>query len=135
MNPKFTLSLAGYICFSILAIQPYSSIAAPGKVPAATEVNEEDKPANKNARLSSSRNNNAVKIYPHLIKKAMHVVAKENDGKEIDFFVFDLEGTLLKHYKMNDGDHKKITGLERGKYIYHVFCGDEETATGKFDIR
>jgi lipopolysaccharide export LptBFGC system permease protein LptF len=134
MNPKFTLSLVGCICFSVLVMQPYSSIAATKKVATAVEIKEEEKPA-KNTRLSSSRNNNAVKIYPHLIKKAMHVVAKENDGKEIDFFVFDQEGTLLKHYKMNDGDHKKITGLERGKYIYHVFCGDEETATGKFDIR
>ena len=132
MNPKFTLTLAGFICLGLLAIQPYSSIAAEKEPVTATEVKkEEDKPASK-TKLSNSRNNNAVKIYPHLVKKAMHVVAKEN---EIDFFVFDTEGTLLKHYKMNDGDHKKITGLERGKYIYHVFCGDEETATGKFDIR
>ena len=134
MNPKFTLSLAGCICFSILTIQPYSSMAAVKKAPVPVELKEEDKPV-KNTRLSSSRNNNVVKIYPAIIKKAMHVVAKENDGKEIDFFVFDLEGTLLKHYKMNDGDHQKITGLERGKYMYHVFCGDEETAAGKFDIR
>ena len=76
-----------------------------------------------------------VKIYPDIIKKAMHVVAKENDGKQIDFFVFDPEGTLMKHYRMNDGEHKMIDGLERGKYVYNVFCGDEETAAGKFEIR
>jgi len=63
------------------------------------------------------------------------VVAKENDGKQIDFFVFDPEGTLMKHYRMNDGEHKMIDGLERGKYVYNVFCGDEETAAGKFEIR
>jgi len=132
MNPKFTLTVAGCICFSLLTIQPYSSIAAEKEPATATEVKkEEDKPTSK-TKLSTSRNNNAVKIYPHLVKKAMHVVAKEN---EIDFFVFDTEGTLLKHYKMNDGDRKNITGLERGKYIYYVFCGDEETAAGKFDIR
>ncbi len=132
MNPKFTLTLASCICFSLLTIQPYSSIAAEKEPATATEVKKDDEKPTDKTRLSTSRNNNAVKIYPHLVKKAMHVVAKEN---EIDFFVFDTEGTLLKHYKMNDGDHKKITGLERGKYIYHVFCGDEETATGKFDIR
>jgi len=134
MNPKFTLSVAGYVCFTLLAIQPISSIAAIKKTRNEAEIFEEEKPSNK-TRTGASRNNTAVKIYPDLIKKAMHVVAKENEGKEIDFFVFDLEGTLLKHYKMNDGDHKKITGLDRGRYIYHVFCGDEETATGKFDIR
>ena len=130
MNPKFTLSLTAGICFSVLAIKPGASINN-----AATELKEDKKPSLKTKSTYSSRNNHAVKIYPDVIKKAMHVVAKENDGKEIDFFVFDLEGTLMKHYKMDEGDREKITGLKRGKYIYHVFCGDEETAIGKFDIR
>ena len=125
MNPKFTLSLAAYICFSVLAIQPAA---------ATKEIKEDKKPLTK-TRSNSSRNNHAVKIYPDAVRKVMHVVAKENEGKEIDFFIFDLQGELMKHYKMDEGDHEKITGLERGKYIYHVFCGDEETATGKFDIR
>ena len=129
MNPKFTLSLT-CIWLSILGFHPASSAAE--KKPGTEAAGEE---RNSVKKSPSSRNNNAVRIYPDIIKKAMHVVAKENDGKEIDFFVFDLEGTLMKHYRMNDGDHEKIAGLERGKYVYHVFCGDEETATGKFEIR
>jgi hypothetical protein len=129
MNPKFTLSLT-CICLGILGLQPTSSAAE--KTPSPAAIKEERKSLKK---TPSSRNNNAVRIYPDIIQKAMHVVAKENDGKEIDFFVFDLQGTLMKHYRMNDGDHKKIAGLERGKYIYHVFCGDEESAAGKFEIR
>ena len=65
----------------------------------------------------------------------MHVVAKSNDGKEIDFFVFDLQGTLIQHYKMKEKDNYRITGLARGVYVYRVFNGDEETAAGKFEIR
>lgn len=133
MKLKFTLSLAGAICLCLLTMQPYYSTAAV-KSGITSSIIEEDKPS-KTAKISSSRNNNAVKIYPDIVQKAMHVVAKDNDGKEIDFFVFDMDGTLMKHYKMNDGDHKKLNGLARGKYIYHVFCGDEETASGKFDIR
>lgn len=134
MKLKFTLPFVGVICLSLLTMQPYYSTAAVKKAASSSIVIEEDKPT-KTAKISSSRNNNAVKIYPDIIRKAMHVVAKDNDGKEIDFFVFDMDGTLMKHYKMNDGDHKKLNGLARGKYIYHVFCGDEETASGKFDIR
>jgi hypothetical protein len=133
MNPKFTLSLAGGICFSLLAVNPhYSAAAIKGSV-LTTRIKEEEKPLK--TKINSSRNNAAVRIYPDIIQRAMHVVAKDNDGRTIDFFVFDMEGTLMKHYKMKDGEHKKITGLQRGKYIYHVFCGDEETASGKFDIR
>jgi len=129
MNPKLTLSLA-CVCICIFGLHAVSS--ATEKEPATKTVKEERKTVKK---IPSSRNNNAVKIYPDIIKKAMHVVAKENDGKQIDFFVFDPEGTLMKHYRMNDGEHKMIDGLERGKYVYNVFCGDEETAAGKFEIR
>jgi|CXWL01.1.fsa_nt_gi hypothetical protein len=99
---------------------------------------EEDKPAKKNkakARAFSSLNNSSVKIYPDAIKREMHVVAKDNDGKEIDFFVFDVEGSLVHHYKMKSKDHNKISGLARGTYVYRVFSGDVETAAGKFEIR
>ena len=130
MNPKFTLLFSAGIFISVIAMQTYTSNKS-----LRAETKKEKKPSTKTGSTFSSRNNHAVKIYPDVIQKAMHVVAKENDGKEIDFFVFDLEGTLMKHYKMEDGDREKITGLSRGKYIYHVFCGDEETAIGKFDIR
>jgi hypothetical protein len=83
----------------------------------------------------ASMNNTAVKIYPDIIKREMHVVAKENDGKEITFFVFDVQGTLIQQYKMKAKDHYRVAGLKKGTYIYRVFSGDEETATGKFEIR
>ena len=77
-----------------------------------------------------------VKIYPDIIKRAMHVIAREdNDGAPIEFFVFDLQGTLVQNSKMKQRDHLKITGLARGKYIYRVFSGDTETASGEFEIR
>src|SRR4030095_13674196 len=128
MNPKLTLSLT-CVCFSLVGLHAASS---PTEKKPAKAVNEERKAGKK---IPSPRNNNAVKIYPDIIKKAMHVVAKENGGRQIDFFVFDPEGTLMKHYRMIDGEHKMIDGLERGKYVYNVFCGDEETAAGKFEIR
>jgi hypothetical protein len=89
----------------------------------------------KKAKVSSSRNNSSVRIYPDILKRVMHVVAKDNEGADVDFFVFDLEGTIVKHYKMKSGDHQKLTDLERGKYVFSVFSGDQETASGKFDFR
>ena len=134
MNPKFTLSLAGCICFTMLAIQPYSTVAAAKRLPRETGIIQAEVPFNKVA-LSGFRINPSVRIYPDILRKEMHVVAKGGEGKEIEFFVFDLEGNVVKHFRMNDGEHKKITGLEKGKYTYQVFCGDTETASGNFDIR
>ena len=102
----------------------------------------EEEPAKKSksktkvkANTFTSLNNQSVKIYPDILNRYMHVIAKDNNGKEIDFFVFDIEGTLVQNYKMKAKDHNKISGLARGTYVYRVFCGDEETAAGKFEIR
>ena len=74
-----------------------------------------------------------VKIYPDIIKKTMHVSSVESS--EVDFFVFDLDGTLMVHYKMNEGDHKRINGLEKGTYTYQVFKKDEMSESGKIIIK
>ncbi|MFM2337613.1 MAG: hypothetical protein RL115_806 [Bacteroidota bacterium] len=101
-----------------------------------TSVEDPAAKANKKKRRSNTRlNNKAVKIYPDIIKREMHVVAKENNGKIVDFFVFDTEGAIVQQYKMSEREHKKITGLAPGKYTYRVFTGDTETTAGNFEIR
>ena len=130
MKQKLTpLVLTMSILFAVL-LQPATSMA--NEEPKKESITEVRK---KKSKVSSSRNNSAVKIYPDIFKRVMHVVAKDNVEQEVDFFVFDLQGELIQHYKMKAGDHEKIEGLERGKYVFHVFVGDEETANGKFEIR
>ena len=85
------------------------------------------------AAASSSLNNKSVKIYPDAFKKEMHVLVREKT--EIFFVVFDTEGTLMVNRKLKPNEHFKITGLDKGNYSYHVFDGDEEKASGKFEIR
>jgi hypothetical protein len=132
MKLKFTRSIVVCIALGML-MQSSVSFAAGAKNDEPKEKKDEKKEVVKKAKVSSSRNNSSVKIYPDILKRVMHVVARDHD--DIDFFVFDLEGTIVKHYKMKSGDHQKITDLERGKYVFSVFSGDEETATGNFDIR
>ena len=84
-------------------------------------VTENTNAESKNAR--TSRKEREVKIYPDLLRNVMHV--KNMETAKVDFFVFDSEGTIMVHYKMNEKDHKKINGLDRGTYIYQVFKNDE----------
>lgn len=128
----FTVGLSTGVFFT----QPLMANEKPGNNPVGFTSNPgEEKPAKKKAKTFASLNNSSVKIYPDVLKREMHVVAKDNGGKMIDFFVFDLEGTLVQNYKMNAKDHYRISGLAKGIYVYRVFNGDEETATGKFEIR
>ena len=96
---------------------------------------EGDKKKKKETKTSTSfsLNNKSVKIYPDAIRREMHVVSKEKS--ETTFFVFDTEGTLLVNRILKEGEHIKLSGLKRGFYTFHVFDGDEEKATGKFEIR
>ena len=63
----------------------------------------------------------------------MHV--KNVESAKVDFFVFDPEGTIMVHYKMNEKDHKRINGLEKGTYTYQVFKNDEMSESGQIIIK
>jgi hypothetical protein len=86
-----------------------------------------------NSGTKFSRKDRAVKVYPDLVKRLMHV--KNIETEPLDFFVFDLEGTLIRHFKMDEGDHRKISGLYKGLYVYQVFMGDEMSESGKIIIK
>ena len=86
-----------------------------------------------NNKTNTSHKGRDVKIYPDILKRIMHV--KSVEETTLDFFVFDLEGTLVRHFKMEEGDHKKIEGLDRGNYMYQVFKGDEMSESGKLNIK
>ena len=94
-------------------------------------VTENTNAESKNAK--TSKKEREVKIYPDLLKNVMHV--KNVESAKVDFFVFDAEGTIMVHYKMNDKDHKKINGLEKGTYTYQVFKNDEMSESGQIIIK
>ena len=89
---------------------------------------DDKKPAKKE---KSFRNQNVVRVYPDIVKKEMHVVAKSGIEKEIEFMVFDINGNMVLNYKMKPGEKRTITELKKGSYMYHVFEEDEYLTTGK----
>ena len=84
-------------------------------------------------KTKTSKKEKEIKIYPDMLKRVMHVKNVENT--QVDFFVFDTQGTIMVHYKMNEKDHKKINGLEKGTYTYQVFKNDEMSESGKIIIK
>ena len=94
---------------------------------------EDDKKPGKKEK--SFKNQNVVKVYPDVIRKAMHVVARSGNAKEIEFLVFDINGNMVLNYKMKAGERRTITELKRGSYMYHVFAEDEYLTTGKTVFR
>ena len=93
---------------------------------------DDKKPAKKE---KSFRNHNVVKVFPDIIKKEMHVIARSGIEKDIEFMVFDINGNMVLSYKMKPGEKKTITELKKGSYMYHVFAEDEYLTTGKIVFR
>jgi hypothetical protein len=77
---------------------------------------------------------NLVKIVHNPEKNTVRIVVKDIAGQTIDFYVFDLEGTMIINYKLKSKEKKVITNLEKGAYTYNAFSGDEETDFGKIVI-
>jgi len=77
---------------------------------------------------------NLVKIVHNPEKNTVRIVVKDIADQTIDFYVFDLEGTMVINYKLRSKEKKVITNLEKGAYTYNAFSGDEETDFGKIVI-
>src|ERR1700749_2239318 len=102
---KLRITLA-FVCTSLFMLSHSASFAA---------IKKNEDPSDKKVakKVSTSRNNSSVRIYPDAFKRSMHVVAKDAEGTGIDFFVFDLQGTIVKHYKMQSGEHQNLHDLDR----------------------
>ena len=92
------------------------------------DFDDDKKPARKER---SFKNESAVKVFPDVLKKSMHVIAKSGNRKEIEFLVFDVNGNMVLNYKMQAGERKTIYDLKKGSYMYYVFAEDEYLMTGK----
>jgi hypothetical protein len=93
----------------------------------------ERKGSNNRNHLAKERKN-LIKIVHNPEKRSVRVVVKDIADQTIDFYVFDLEGTMVVNYKLRSREKKIITTLEKGAYTYNAFSGDEETDFGKLII-
>jgi len=100
-------------------------------------VNSSGDPAKKdrNTGKRSARKTKPVKIYPDPFTRAFHVVSNNTNEGRIDFYVFDLDASLINNHRLEPGEHIKIRGLEKGTYMYQVFDGDEMTESGKLEVK
>src|SRR5437762_6110262 len=89
----------------------------------------------KKPKKEKATTNSAVKVFPDAFKKAMHVVAKSSNEKDVNFFVFNNDGNMVLSYKLKKGDRKMIAGLPKGNYTYQAFCDDIAAGSGKMQFR
>jgi hypothetical protein len=130
LKPTATLLLgAKFLLLMTVTCTVGKSLCASNNVCMITKDFDDDKKPARKER--SFKNENAVKVFPDVVKRAMHVIAKPGNRKEIEFLVFDISGNMVLNYKMQAGERKTITDLKKGSYMYYVFADDEYLMTGK----
>lgn len=119
------------ICSLFIATVIFNACTIVESVPSSTKSIKKE-PVSKD-KIKITRKDDVVKVYPDAFKRILHV--KSLVETPLDFYVFDLEGTLELHYKMIGKEHKKINTLKRGYYMYQVFEGDAMTDSGKINMK
>lgn len=117
-------------CSLFITTATFNACTIVESVPSSTKNFKKEPSKNK---ITITRKGDVVKIYPDAFKRIVHV--KSLVETPLDFYVFDMEGTLELHYKLIGKEHKKISSLKRGYYMYQVFEGDEMTDSGKINIK
>lgn len=63
------------------------------------------------------------------------VSVKTSKNINIRFYMFTVDGSLIKELNMYGSKKISITQLERGIYIYDFFSNDERLKNGKIELR
>lgn len=64
------------------------------------------------------------------------IAFKNNLGDQpLEFFIFDLEGTLIHQTILQPKERKTIKDLKKGVYLYDLFIKDEGIERGKITIQ
>lgn len=138
MKQKQSVLTVRVIIFLLAAVVCSANIYAANTandVPVIKKFTEDDKKPSKKGKSSKASTSSVIKIYPDALKRAMHVVARQGNEKEIDLYVFDVDGNMVANYKMKAGDRKVLSGLKKGSYVYHIFSEDESIGTGQMEFR
>lgn len=74
-----------------------------------------------------------VKLYPNPSYGKLSISVNTNEV--LNFYIFDLEGTLVYQTILKNKDRKIISNLKKGTYLYDVFEKDESIENGKIIIK
>jgi len=76
-----------------------------------------------------------VRLYPNPTSDGNLSVTTNPSADNIHFYVFDLEGTMVRQVVLNQKRKHKIKNLQKGIYVYDVFVNDTSIEQGKIIVK
>lgn len=76
-----------------------------------------------------------IKIYPGTNQETVFFTASGETGKVYQFFLFDLDGRLIKQTQIHNKETTVLANFAKGCYTFEVFSDDERIENGTMTIR
>jgi hypothetical protein len=76
-----------------------------------------------------------IKIYPGATNEVLFFNASGEEGKVYQFFLFDMEGNMVKQTQIRNKQTTILTNFNKGCYTFEVFSDDEHIENGTLTIR
>ena len=76
-----------------------------------------------------------IKIYPGASHEVLFFNASGEEGKVYQFYVFDVDGTLVKQTQIRNKQTTMVTNFSKGCYTFEVFSDDEHIENGTLTIK
>ena len=67
--------------------------------------------------------------------KAVKVSVRTPGIRTVQFYMFNIDGKLVKQYEINGSRKFVINQLENGIYLYDFFSSDQRLKTGKIELK
>lgn len=76
----------------------------------------------------------AIKLYPNPSANGTVRIVSNTAG-QLNFYIFELDGTLLHQVAIEENGKHTITNLKKGVYTYDAFYNDEGIEHGKLIVK
>src|SRR5450432_1979477 len=76
-----------------------------------------------------------IKIYAGAGNETLFFNASGEDGKVYQFFLFDIEGNMVKQTQIRNKQTTILTNFNKGCYTFEVFSDDEHIENGTLTIK
>lgn len=76
-----------------------------------------------------------IKLYPNASHQVLFFSANGEQGRVYQFYLFDMEGKLVKQANIRNNQTTVLNKIDKGNYLFEVFSDDERIENGIVIVR
>ena len=134
MPTKIIMSKPWRLGVAVIMLVTGASLAQPAQAKTVTGQSELGRDSILVNKALTSRKYK-VKIYPGATQEVLFFNASGEEGKVYQFFIFDMEGNLVKQAQIRNKQTTILTNFNKGSYTFEVFSDDEHIENGTLTIK